>query len=160
MLWTGGVSSITTMLCPLSFFFSAWNSRCASVCPSITSPLSHRAVFQTHLPTEGQSWPSIYHKLVLAHVFFKSHFQTLLPSEFRRLPWLILRFRFCQTLPRGCKTLKKPLDKFRSLLGPRKNKKDFQRTRTTFLPVLEGSFFCSGNTCWVCGNRLAQPILA
>lgn len=56
VLWTGGASNITIALCPLLFFFfSAWNSRCASVCPIVTSSQSHRAVFQAHLPTEGHS---------------------------------------------------------------------------------------------------------
>lgn len=53
VLCIGGASNITIVLCPLLFFFfSAWNSRCASVCPSIALPGSHRALLEAYLQTE------------------------------------------------------------------------------------------------------------
>lgn len=56
VLRTGGATNITRALCPLLFFFfSTWKSRCATVCPIVTSPLSHGAALQAHLPTEGHS---------------------------------------------------------------------------------------------------------
>lgn len=138
-LQTGGASNIITALCPLSLFsFSAWNSRCALLYPIVTPALS-----QLTFPLRATALTLYLPSLNIASagsLLLLSCFQILLSSEFRTLPLLIPHLRFCQTLSRGCKTLKKPLGSFRSLLGQRRNKKDFQRTRTTFLPVLEGWF--------------------
>lgn len=62
-----------------------------------------------------------------ASLLLISHFQTFYQ----------VNSESCPALPHDCTTLKKPLGSFRSLLGQRRNKEDFQRTRTTFLPILE-----------------------
>lgn len=65
----------------------------------------------------------------------------------------------CRVLPHDCKTLKKPLGSFRALLGQRRNKisKELGQPFSQYLKSCAS--FLSGNTCWVCGNRLVQKFL-
>lgn len=81
------------------FFFSAWNSRCASVCPIVTSPLSHRAALQAHLPTEGHNPDPLFTRREYSYCWLIS-FVILFPNTFiKRIQKAALTHSALEILP-------------------------------------------------------------